>query len=186
MVVFAVGLGVYLARGRGEAAPAWRRPTAGPTVPAPGAAGAPTPAGEVGKAAAAVTAPPGMILVRHPDGTPWFFADARPVTVAAFRRTCSPSRRLPRGLEGDAPVTGVPYTIAGAYARSVHKRLIRANEWDDVSEMPGFVPAPAGLWEWVEATSTNQDRVVRTLGKTLIRPAAGQKDVTFRLARDLP
>jgi len=59
---------------------------------------------------------------------------------------------------------------------------LRSDEWDAATTTPGVVVAD-GVFEWVE--SPEGKRTVRQHGKTLVRPDAAQKDVTFRVAKDL-
>jgi hypothetical protein len=125
-----------------------------------------------------------MLLVSHPDGTPWFFVDARPVAVGDFAKVITHWKR-PASAKDDDAVTQVAFTFAQAYARGVHKRLIKAEEWYPVTRTPGLVDAPADTWEWVDVEGGGQTRLVRMKGRQAVRPETAQADVTFRLAQDL-
>jgi tRNA A-37 threonylcarbamoyl transferase component Bud32 len=157
-------------------------PAAGPgTTPADAAPVATAPADAAPAARPSVPTPAGMLLVTKPDGTPWFFVDAVPVTHAdygAFYR----KHKVPKNA-GTKPVTGVEYTFARAYAQTMHKRMLRFDEYDAAARTPGFVVAP-GLMEWVDAAKDPQDMTrsptaVETTAKT------GLSAVTFRFAQDL-
>ena len=191
VLVFAAGLVVYLTRG-----------SSGGTDPAPGGAsggavGSDAGAGSGSSAGAAAgsdagaaptrlaPAPPeGMLLVTHPDGTPWFFVDARPVTFGDYAKLI-PHQKRPPGAKDDDPVTLVPYNYAQAYARGAHKRLIRAEEWYAVTRTAGLVEAPPDVWEWVDVEGGGKERLVRMKNRQAMRPETAQPDVTFRLAEDL-
>ena len=59
---------------------------------------------------------------------------------------------------------------------------MRAAEWEAASTTPGFIAAD-GVFEWVEPGA---DKVnVKKHGKAEARPDAAQKDVTFRMAKDI-
>jgi len=182
VIVFGAGLAVYLTRSK-------------PTGETPGTTAA-IDAGTIGQGgtptidarpqnAPAPTPPAGMLLVTRTDGTPWFFVDARPVSVGEFIKVF-PKQKRPPGAKDGEPMTMVPYTYARAYAQSTGKRLIKAEEWYAVTRTVGLVDAPANTWEWVEVEGAGQERLVRQRGKTAMKPATGQPDVTFRLAQDLP
>jgi serine/threonine-protein kinase len=152
LALFAAGLVVYLQRG---AAPPQAKPTTTGGVPG------------------------GMLLVRHADGSPWLYADARPVAETAFRRVFA--GHVQPGPD-DAPVVDVSYDQARSYAASQGGRLLNSAEWDAAASTPGFFPAD-GLAEWVE--SPGGSWLVRRPGVHDTRPDAPQADVTFRIARDL-
>jgi hypothetical protein len=120
-----------------------------------------------------------MLLVRHADGSPWLYADARPVAETAFRRVFA--GHVQPGPD-DAPVVDVSYDQARSYAASQGGRLLNSAEWDAAASTPGFFPAD-GLAEWVE--SPGGSWLVRRPGVHDTRPDAPQADVTFRIARDL-
>jgi serine/threonine-protein kinase len=123
--------------------------------------------------------PEGMVIATRADGSK-FFVDAAPVTheaYAAFYR----KHKVPRGAAKE-PVTGVAYTFARAYAQTVRKRMLRADEYDDAARAAGFVAPSAGTWEWVDAGKDPQT-TVRAPGRTATRTEA-PRDVTFRFARD--
>jgi len=120
-----------------------------------------------------------MVLVKHPDGTPWFLVDEAPVPASLYKKLFSTHEQ-----PGDpnAPVVQVSYDGARSYASTRGGRLLRSDEWDAATTTPGVVVAD-GVFEWVE--SPEGKRTVRQHGKTLVRPDAPQKDVTFRVAKDL-
>ncbi|CAN5300408.1 hypothetical protein BH11MYX1_BH11MYX1_11160 [soil metagenome] len=119
-----------------------------------------------------------VILVKHPDGSPWFLVDAAPVPAAAFKKLFSDHDQP--GAPA-APVVLVSYDGARSYASTRGGRLLRSDEWDAAVVTPGVVVAD-GLYEWVE--SPEGKRTVRQHGKLLQRPDKEQKDVTFRVAKD--
>jgi hypothetical protein len=178
-LVLGAGVAVYLTRG-GD----------------PDASGGTTPAADAGvvvKPIDAAPAPPpdpvapaGMVLVKKADGTPWFFVDAAPVAHGAYAKVF-PKQKKPSPQLDDKPVTGVAYNFARAYAQSVERRLLSGEEYEAALATSGVEAAPAGTWEWVDAgASTDKQKPVRAPGKQATRPQTGQKDVTFRLAQDLP
>jgi len=59
---------------------------------------------------------------------------------------------------------------------------LRSDEWNAASTTPGVITHD-GVLEWVE--SPEGKRTVRQHGKTLVRPDNPQKDVSFRVAKDL-
>ncbi len=176
VIVFAGGLIVYLARGKTNGAS---------TTDAGTASGAIVNDARPAAQLTAPTPPPGMLLVTRSDGSPWFFVDARPVSVRDLLAKF-PREKRPAGAKDDDPATMVAYTYARAYAQAVGKRMIKAEEWYAVTRTPGLVDAPAGDWEWVDVEGAGAERLVRQRGKTAMRPATAQSDVTFRLALDLP
>jgi serine/threonine-protein kinase len=173
LALFVVGLVMYLRRG-GDA-------NAGPVH-----GGDPPPAGDaavvVAVDAAGTVEPPapqGMLLVRHPDGTPWFYVDPQPTTVKEFRAVFA--RHSQTGRDEDS-VIDVTYNEARSYAQTRNRRLMTSDEWDAASVTPGFIVSD-GIFEWVESPDEHK-RVVRQHGKSLVRPDKEQKDVTFRTAKD--
>lgn len=118
-----------------------------------------------------------MIVVKHPDGSPWFLVDEAPVPAAAFKKLFS-DHVQPGAAEA---VVMVSYDGARSYASTRGGRLLRSDEWDAAVVTPGIVVAD-GLYEWVE--SPEGKRTVRQHGKVLQRPDKEQKDVTFRVAKD--
>jgi hypothetical protein len=188
-LVFAVGLVVYLTRGSGGSNGATPGSASGGASGSDAGVGSGTGAssGTGGGSAPghlAPAPPAGMLLVSHPDGTPWFFVDARPVAVGDFARVITHWKR-PASAKDDDPVTLVAYTFAQAYARGVHKRLIKAEEWYAVTRVVGLTEAPADTWEWVDVEGGGQTRLVRMKNRQAMRPETAQADVTFRLAEDL-
>jgi serine/threonine protein kinase len=173
LALFVVGLVMYLRRG-GDAA-------AGPPV-----RGGDPPAGDATPmvipvdAAIVDPAPPqNMLLVRHPDGSPWFYVDSNPVTVKEFRSVFA--RHTQPGNE-DGSVVDVTYNEARSYAQTRGRRLLTTEEWDAASTTPNFI-AVDGLYEWIESPDEHK-RTVRQHGKSVLRPDKEQKDVTFRTAKD--
>ena len=124
------------------------------------------------------TTPAGMTLVKHPDGTPWFYVDERPVTSAAYHNVFADHEQTG---SADDPAVMVSYDAARSYASSRHGRLLRPDEWDAAANSSGVVVAD-GIFEWVE--SPEGKKQVRQHGKSQIRPDKEQKDVGFRVARD--
>jgi serine/threonine-protein kinase len=120
-----------------------------------------------------------MVLVKHPDGSPWFLVDEAPVPASAFKKLFS-THDQPGSAE--APTVQVSYDGARSYASTRGGRLLRSDEWDAATTTPGVVVAD-GLFEWVE--SPEGKRTVRQHGKVVVRPDNPQKDVTFRVAKDL-
>jgi hypothetical protein len=128
------------------------------------------------------TPPEGMVLVTRGDGTPWFFVDARPVIASDYAKAF-PKLKKPSASAAGKPVINAPYTFAKAYAQTVGKRLLLADEWEAAVVTPGVIASPA-QFEWV-APAEGKQAPVRAPGKAAMRPQGGQKDVTFRLAQDL-
>jgi len=122
--------------------------------------------------------PTGMVLVKHSDGTPWFFVDERPVTVQAYKKIFGDHQQS--GNPED-PVVMVSYDGARSFANTRGGRLLRNEEWDVATTTPGVVVSD-GVFEWVE--SPEGKRTVRQHGKTAVRADKEQKDVTFRVAKD--
>ena len=177
VIVFVAGLVVYLGRGgaptasdAGPGAPSVVVDAAPPPVDAPPPPPAPVP-------------PAGMVLVRKPDGTPWLFVDARPVTAAEYAAGF-PKLKKPAKAIADQPVVSAPYNFAKAYAQTVKKRLLTAEEWEAAIKTPGVIASPT-QFEWV-APAVGKEAPVRAPGKAAMRSQAGHKDVTFRLGLDLP
>jgi serine/threonine protein kinase len=140
-----------------------------------------------GSAPAGSAAPPGgepaasaMVLVHRRDGTPWFYVDPQPVSAAAFRAVFAEHEQP--GSPGDAVVM-VSYNEARSYAKTRGGRLLTNDEWDSASTTPGVLVS-GELFEWVESPDETS-KVVRRRGKSAVRPDQRQKDVTFRMARQL-
>jgi serine/threonine-protein kinase len=138
-----------------------------------------SPSGSGSGSGSAQHAPAGMILVKRSDGSPWFYVDAEPVTAAAYQ-TVFGDHTQP-GAPTD-PAIDVSYDEARSFAKTRAGRLLRADEWDAASVTPGVLTHP-GTFEWVE--SPEGKRTVRQHGKTLVRPDNPQRDVSFRVAKDL-
>jgi len=176
-LLLGAGVAVYVTRGGAPDA-------SGGATPAADAAAAVTVV-DAAPAPAEPTPPPGMVLVKKPDGTPWFFVDPEPVAHGAYAKVFPKQKKLSPQLDRQ-PVTGVAYNFARAYAQSVDRRLLTADEYAAALATPGVEAAPAGLWEWIDAAaSPAKDKPVRAPGKQAMRPQTGQKDVTFRLAVDV-
>src|SRR3569623_2594312 len=133
------------------------------------------PAAQTGSAAP--VPPAGMLLVTKPDGTPWLFVAQKPVSSAAFRAVFAD-----HAGSGDEPVTKLSYAPARSYAGTRGGRLLRADEWDAAAALPSFVTA-AGLSEWVERPEGTREVKKQAGGGP--RPDGPQKDVTFRMAKDI-
>ena len=173
IVVFVAGLVVYLRRDAPSAAnvPAASPPRdAGTTVVVADSAPEPAP-------------PDGMLVVHKPDGTRWFYVDARPVTVAAFRQLFARHDQPGQpGQPGDAVVM-VSYNEARSYAKTRGGRLLSSDEWTAAEATPGFCVS-GDLVEWIESPDDKR-RAVRQHARSLVRPDTRQSDVTFRMARPL-
>jgi hypothetical protein len=182
VLVFVAGLFMYLGGGAAPLAPVDAAVVSGDAA---AAAAAPATTPDAGPARP--TPPPGMVLIEKPDGTPWLFVDARPVTHAAYAGVF-PKHKKPSPGQGERPVTGVAYTFARAYAQSTGKRLLRPDEWDAAAATTGVV-VDSAAWEWVDAAGDKKHgkdaRRVMAPGRTQSRAAGAHKDVTFRLAQDL-
>jgi serine/threonine-protein kinase len=172
IALFAAGLVVYLRRDGGEAN-ANPKPNGSGSVVAPAVDAA-------AAIDAAPSAPTNMVLVRKADGQPWFYADPNPVTVGAFRDLFP--KHDPTAAEKDY-VVNVTYTEAKSYVKTRGGRLLTSAEWERAAVTPNFLVAD-GLLEWVDSVDEKQ-KTIRAHGKTLTRPDAKQKDVTFRMAKDI-
>lgn len=151
---------------------------------------------EAGRAAApppAPTPPPtpegrprlGMVLVRHTDGVPWFFVDAAPMTHGDYAKIY-PDRKQPSPELDGRPVVDVSYPQAKEAATEARARLILPVEYDAALKTEGFVPPPAGTWEWIETAQPEaSDQQVRSGRRSATRPAGGGPDVTFRTVVDV-
>ena len=168
LALFVAGLVVYLRR---------------PDAAAPAGTPAPTSDAAVsgGTIDAAPTPPPeGMLLVKKPDGRPWFYVDATPVTLGAFKSQFADHEQTGKPTD---TVVGVSYNRARSFASARQLRLLTSAEWDAAALTPRFIVAP-GLYEWVDSPDETR-RTVRQHGKTAVRPDTKHKDVTFRMARNL-
>ena len=183
IALFAAGLVVYLRRPAEPAAAGTPGPGSDGSGAATGSAGFGSGAaggGTDGSAAAVEPVPPaGMLLVRRPDGAPWFFVDARPVSVATYREVFG--KHAPAAKPDDA-VTMVSYDEARSFATTRGGRLLTAEEWDAASRTPSFTTD--GTYEWVD--SPTDKKAIRQRGSaSQIRTDARHRDVTFRTAKDL-
>jgi serine/threonine-protein kinase len=177
--VFVVGLIVYLTRGGSKASDA----SAGAgSASAASEVDAGAPPIDAPDAPAPPAAPPGMLLVSRPDGMPWFFVDVRPVTGAEYA-AAFPKLKKPTAAAAGKPVVNAPYNFAKAFAETVGKRLLTAEEWDAAVITTGVIASPV-QFEWV-SPAVGKNAPVHAPGKVQQRPLTGHKDVTFRLARDL-
>ena len=181
IAVFAAGLVVYLQHGRatpgtapaGSAGSAGSAASTGSAKPAAGGSGAGS------QVTVEPAAPAGMVLVHHPDGSPWFFVAEQAVSAGAFAKLFADHQQTGGP---DAPVVDVTYDAARSYAQTHGERLVRPDEWDRATSTPGVVVTD-GLFEWVESPEGKHE--VRQHGKSQVRPDKPQKDVTFRVAKDL-
>ena len=117
-------------------------------------------------------------MIRHPDGTAWFYVEPRPVSVAAFRQLFGKHDQA--GAPTDA-VIDVSYNEARSYATTRGGRLLTSEEWDAATVTPG-VQLAGDLLEWIDSPDESK-RAARQRGKSQIRTDQPQPDVTFRLAR---
>jgi len=179
VALFVVGLIVYLSRGQGSTGAGTGSGSATGSAVVIDAGPPPV---DAAVAPPRPTAPDGMVLVVKPDGTPWFFVDARPVTAADYAKAF-PKLKKPAAAIATQPVVNAPYNFAKAYAQTAGKRLLTEAEWDAAVITTGVIASPA-QFEWV-APATGKEAPVKAPGKAAKRPLAGQKDVTFRLAGDL-
>ncbi|HEU0034672.1 MAG TPA: protein kinase [Kofleriaceae bacterium] len=170
IALFVAGLVVYM-----------RRPDEPAGGGGPTGSANPPPADAVAVASDGPATPPaGMLLVRRKDGRT-FYADARAVSVKQYREVWAKHEQA--GKPED-PVVNVSYNEARSYAKTRGNRLLASDEWDDAAATTGFVFAK-DLYEWV-ASDEEDKKTIRKQGKTETRPDAKQKDVTFRMARDVP
>ena len=121
-----------------------------------------------------------MLVVRAKDGTPRFFVDALPVRVADFGKFSTSHTQ--DGKPEDA-VVDVGYDEARAYAASRGGRLLKQDEWDDAAVTPNFVSVDPSLLEWID--SGTDKRVAHQHGKAETRAGKPDRDVTFRVAKDI-
>lgn len=171
IAVFAAGLVVVLRKGDTAAAGGGSATPATP-ADAPAASGAPSDA-------AATTVPAGMLVVKKKDGSPWFYVDAQPTRLGAYRQVFA---KHEQDGKPDDPVINLSYTEAKSYALTRGARLLTTEEWDAAAVTAGFV-VEDGIFEWVDSPDEKK-RTVRHHGKTATRPDLKQKDVTFRTARN--
>jgi formylglycine-generating enzyme required for sulfatase activity len=120
-----------------------------------------------------------MVLLTRPDGKPWVWLDAHPVTVGAYRAL--DPHHAQGAARDDEWATGVTYEQAREFAASRGGRLARSVEWDAATAHQGFSFDNA-LVEWVE--SVDGKKQVNALTRHEIRPDKPQPDVTFRVARE--
>ena len=133
-----------------------------------------------GSSTAAAPAPTtGMVLVHRADGSPWFYVDPSPVTLASFRQVFGKHEQA--GGPED-PVVMVSYNEARSYATTRGGRLLTSDEWDSAAATPGV--RVGDVLEWVLSPDEN-NKVARQKAKSIVRPDKPQKDVTFRMAKQL-
>jgi len=173
-LIFIVGLGLLLF------GPIPKNTQEGPNATAD-AAPAPMP-----DAAPPIPVPPaGMLLVSHPDGTPWFFVGAHTVTAGELADVFPSKRKLSKAAAAK-PATKVSYDRATKYAKAEQARLLTADEWTAAAAVEGFEPTPRRMWEWTSELESKRKRTVRaTPDKTAQRKPTAQKNITFRIARPL-
>ncbi|HUS66529.1 MAG TPA: protein kinase [Kofleriaceae bacterium] len=177
-LVFLAGLGLLLFGPRAEGA---ETPVARPAVPPPPPDAAPPPKPDP-------VAPAGMLLVRRPDGTPWLFIGAAPVSLGDYS-AARPTEKKPgkNKRENRKPVLQVSYDQAHSYARFAGGRLPTPEEYAAAAAIKEF-SAPAKLLEWVDdgARGAQTPRSVRGAPDVAdkLRPTP-HANVTFRLAKDL-
>ena len=162
--VFITGLVVYLRRGPIEL-PA---PVTGTTVPpAPTHDAVPSPDGDA------------MVVVTKPDGTK-FKVDLHPITAATFHQFNG--KHVQPGNPDD-PVINVSYTMARSYVKSHGGRLLSNEDWEFAAATKGYV-LPDAMFEWIDSPD---EAALTTRARALVsrRPDAEQKDVTFRMAKNL-
>jgi serine/threonine-protein kinase len=185
IALFVAGLVVYLRRptdgAPGGGAPGGGAGSGSVTTGAGGgsAGGSSATGGGTGSSATGGSAamPDGMLLVPKPDGTPWFYVDPKPISVAAYRELFA---KHDPDAKPDAPVTMVSYTEARSFVTTRGGRLLTSDEWTAASKTPGFAAAD-GVFEWVDSSADKKP--VRQRDKTETRPDAKHRDVTFRMAR---
>ena len=166
IALFVAGLVVYLRR----------------VEPAPVGSSAPADASAmvVPSDGSPVAAPSGMLVVRRTDGSR-FYADARPVTVKAFKDIF---KAHDQAAKPDDAVVMVSYNEARSFAKTRNNRLLTGDEWTAASATPGFV-ALDGVFEWIDSPN-DKEKTVRLRDTSETRPDAKHKDVTFRMARSAP
>jgi serine/threonine protein kinase len=168
IALFVAGLVVYMRRDDGSSAGASPPPADAAVSTGAGSDAGPKPA-----------APIGMLAVKKADGTVAFYVDAKPLSLATYKKF-APSHV--QDGKPDDPVVGISYTNARSYVTTYGGRLLTSAEWDAASTTPGFVMPPAIL-EWVDSPDEKK-KTARSHGKNVIRPDEMQPDVTFRMARN--
>ncbi len=133
-------------------------------------------------------APAGMLLVHKPDGSPWLFVAAAPVSHGEYAEA-HPEEKQPQKRKklNAQPVVQVAYAQAESYALARGARLPTPDEWAAAAATAGFKPA-GKLAEWVDDGSIGQQaaRAIRTYPDRAdkLRPGP-HANVSFRLAKDL-
>jgi len=85
------------------------------------------------------------------------------------------------GSDGD-PVVMVSYNEARFVRQDARRPAAHQRRVDSAVKTPGF-HASGDLLEWVE--SPDDKKLVRQGGKAMTRPDTPQKDITFRMAKQL-
>jgi len=180
-VTFLVGLGLLLFGPMPEPRAAGAKPATTDAGPLPVAA-------DAAVARATPIPPEGMVLALAEDGTPRCFVDTA-VTSQGDLAEKLRERRKPKASRRAQPATRVSFEEARRYASIVGKRLVSPDEWRAAAKVSGLLPAPDGMWEWVDdgAEKSAKRTVLRSSGKekSAKRGRSGGKYVTFRLALDL-
>jgi serine/threonine-protein kinase len=183
LMVFLAGLGLtVLDRQQAATAavvPAPAIDAARPTAPPP------TPVDASPPATPEPAAPEGMIVVRDAADKPAFYVARTPVSNREYGELIRSHKY--KKADADRPVTGVSFDYARAYAKMRGMRLLGVDEWKTALDTFGFVPAGMRTWEWVDdGKDEAKTRPVRRVneGKDTRKPA-GDKTITFRLAKDL-
>jgi hypothetical protein len=164
IALFVAGLVVYLRR----------------VEPAPHASSPPADASAAVAPSDGSGAASGMLLVRRTDGSR-FYADARPVTVKAFKDIF---KAHDQNAKPDDAVVMVSYNEARSFAKTKNNRLLTGDEWTAAAATPGFI-ALDGVFEWIDSPN-DKEKTVRLHRTSETRPDAKHKDVTFRMARNAP
>jgi formylglycine-generating enzyme required for sulfatase activity len=120
-----------------------------------------------------------MLLVIKPNGAPWFYVDAKPVSAGTYREVFA---GYDPAAKADAPVINVTYDEARSFATTRGGRLPTTEEWDAAARTPSF-SAAEGVYEWID--SPGDQKTVRQRGVIQMRADAKHRDVTFRMAKDL-
>jgi len=176
-LVFAVGLGLLLFGPMPEAPASAPLADAGPAETASPVFDAAPPAPPA--------PPPGMLLLPDEDGNPAAYVAARPVTLGEFAATFPARAKNTSAKARGRAVTRVSFSDAREFATKANARLLTEAEYERARELAGFDGEPK-LWEWVMADKAAKSRRrVRNGKRTGDRRDKGQRDVTFRLVRDL-
>jgi serine/threonine protein kinase len=177
VALFIAGLVVYLQRSSdAEADPSKGSASVGSGSAIAGGGGS------AGSAQITPIAPAGMILVKKSDGSAWFFVDSKPVTVSAFKAFFADHKQT--SSSPDATVTDIKWDEVRSYMSGKQGRLMTPDEYEAAAKTPGFVAAK-DLAEFMRSDDPTKHLVRTPAGKIEQRPSTSQKDVTFRMAKDL-